>query len=191
MPASIGEHLRSRKRAECPEGRLGQRATRRRSAGIFVCCGLCSRFSASLAIVGLAAAGERLQRQHSSNPASYRFVFSPTERARARRISVESANEGRQTMNARRNFFKKVFGLGAGVAAASGLASAQHVHAESNHPGGVPVPVQTPDGKDLPFTLDNGVKVFNLVAERVKQQIAPTKTLDVWGYNGSAPGPTI
>jgi FtsP/CotA-like multicopper oxidase with cupredoxin domain len=94
-------------------------------------------------------------------------------------------------MNARRNFFKKVFGLGAGVAAASGLASAQHVHAESNHPGGVPVPVQTPDGKDLPFTLDNGVKVFNLVAEPVKQQIAPTKTLDVWGYNGSAPGPTI
>ena len=25
----------------------------------------------------------------------------------------------------------------------------------------------------------------------MKQQIAPNKTLDVWGFNGSAPGPTI
>jgi hypothetical protein len=45
--------------------------------------------------------------------------------------------------------------------------------------------------KDLPFTMDNGVKVFHLIAEPVKQQIAPGKTLDIWGYNGSAPGPTI
>jgi hypothetical protein len=51
--------------------------------------------------------------------------------------------------------------------------------------------VQTPDISDLPFTIDNGVKVFHLVAEPVKQQIAPNKVLDVWGYNGSAPGPTI
>jgi hypothetical protein len=51
--------------------------------------------------------------------------------------------------------------------------------------------VWTPDVKNLPFTLDNGVKVFHLIAEAVKQQIAPDKTLDLWGYNGSAPGPTI
>ena len=52
-------------------------------------------------------------------------------------------------------------------------------------------PVQTVDNRDLPFTLDNGVKVFHLVAEPVKQQIAPNKALILWGFNGSAPGPTI
>jgi manganese oxidase len=51
--------------------------------------------------------------------------------------------------------------------------------------------VQTPDLPDLPCQIDNGVKVFHLVAEPVKQQILPGKTLDVWGFNGSAPGPTI
>jgi hypothetical protein len=51
--------------------------------------------------------------------------------------------------------------------------------------------VQTPDISNLPFTLDNGVKVFHLVAEPVKQRIMPDKVLDLWGFNGSAPGPTI
>ena len=51
--------------------------------------------------------------------------------------------------------------------------------------------VQTPDVPDLEFTMDNGVKVFHLIAEPVKQQIAPNKTLLLWGFNGSAPGPTI
>jgi hypothetical protein len=39
--------------------------------------------------------------------------------------------------------------------------------------------------------MDNGIKVFHLVAEPVKQQIAPNKVLDLWGFNSSAPGPTI
>ena len=52
-------------------------------------------------------------------------------------------------------------------------------------------PVQTPDVPDLPFTLDNGTKVFHLIAEPVKQRIAPGKTLILWGFNGTAPGPTI
>jgi hypothetical protein len=39
--------------------------------------------------------------------------------------------------------------------------------------------------------MDNGVKVFHLVAEPVKQQIMPGRVLDLWGFNGSAPGPTI
>ena len=30
-----------------------------------------------------------------------------------------------------------------------------------------------------------------MIAEPVKRQIAPGKTIDIWGYNGSAPGPTI
>jgi hypothetical protein len=51
--------------------------------------------------------------------------------------------------------------------------------------------VQTPDIPDLPFAVENGVKVFHLIAEPVKQPIAPGKTLDLWGFNGSAPGPTI
>ena len=56
------------------------------------------------------------------------------------------------------------------------------------------VPVDTLDIGDLPFTIDNGVKVFNLVAEPVKQVIIPGgmgRIFDLWGFNGSAPGPTI
>ena len=97
-------------------------------------------------------------------------------------------------MNGRRKFFKNIFGVGAGVAAASKLASAQQVRTpeEPKKPQpGAPVLVQTPDIKDLPFTLDNGVKVFNLIAEPVKQEIIPGRVVDIWGYNGSAPGPTI
>ena len=39
--------------------------------------------------------------------------------------------------------------------------------------------------------MDDGVKVFNLIAEPVKQVIIPGRTFDLWGFNGSAPGPTI
>jgi hypothetical protein len=53
------------------------------------------------------------------------------------------------------------------------------------------LPAQTLDVPDLPWTMDNGVKVFHLVAEPVKRQIVPTKMLDLWGYNGTSPGPTI
>jgi manganese oxidase len=88
-------------------------------------------------------------------------------------------------MNNRRNFFRNAFGLGAGVLSASALRAGDAIRSEP------PVPVQTPAVPDLPFTVDNGVKVFHLIAEPVKQQIAPDKTLDLWGFNGSAPGPTI
>src|SRR5271170_617700 len=81
-------------------------------------------------------------------------------------------------MSARRSFFKSMLGLGAAAAMQS-------------RAGEAPMRVQSPDLKDLPFTLDNGVKVFHLIAEPVKQAITPDKTIDVWGYNGSAPGPTI
>ena len=53
------------------------------------------------------------------------------------------------------------------------------------------VPVVTPDVPDLPFVLDGATKVFHLRAEPVKRKIAPFKTIDAWGYNGSCPGPTI
>jgi FtsP/CotA-like multicopper oxidase with cupredoxin domain len=53
------------------------------------------------------------------------------------------------------------------------------------------LPMNTPDLADLPHELDGGVKVFKLVAEPVKRKIAPFKTIDAWGYNGTCPGPTI
>jgi FtsP/CotA-like multicopper oxidase with cupredoxin domain len=85
-------------------------------------------------------------------------------------------------MNPRRSFFRRVLELGAGAAALPQLAAAQ-----SN----TPLPVVTPDIADLPFTVDKGVKVFHLIAEPVKQAILPNRVLDLWGFNGSAPGPTI
>lgn len=51
--------------------------------------------------------------------------------------------------------------------------------------------VVTPDLPDLAFEMENGVKVFQLVAEPVKQTIIPGKVVNLWGYNGTAPGPTI
>ena len=51
--------------------------------------------------------------------------------------------------------------------------------------------MKTPDVPDLPFEMDAGVKVFRLRAEPVTRKLVPFKTMTVWGYNGSCPGPTI
>ena len=91
-------------------------------------------------------------------------------------------------MNPRRSFLRSVLGFGAGAAALRQVARAQREEAPAASP---PIPVTTPDITDLPFTMDNGVKVFNLVAEPVKQTVIPGRTFDLWGFNGSAPGPTI
>ena len=56
---------------------------------------------------------------------------------------------------------------------------------------GFVVPMQTPNVPDLPFEMDGGVKVFKLRAEPVTRKLVPFKTMTVWGYNGSCPGPTI
>lgn len=53
------------------------------------------------------------------------------------------------------------------------------------------VRVQTPDVPRLPYKVESGVKVFRLVAEPLKRTFIPGKAFDVWGYNGSMPGPTI
>lgn len=58
-------------------------------------------------------------------------------------------------------------------------------------PAEPPAPVLAPDVSKLPFRWDNGVKVFHLIAEPVRAQFTPWKTANVWGYNGSSPGPTI
>jgi FtsP/CotA-like multicopper oxidase with cupredoxin domain len=51
--------------------------------------------------------------------------------------------------------------------------------------------VHTPDVPHLPWTLDNGVKVFRLTVEPVRVEFLPGRPVDVWGFNGSMPGPTI
>ena len=53
------------------------------------------------------------------------------------------------------------------------------------------VPVVTPNGTTLPFTVKNGVKEFRITAEPVKREFAPGMIVNAWGYNGSTPGPTI
>lgn len=58
-------------------------------------------------------------------------------------------------------------------------------------PLGIALPVETPDVSNLPYKMENGVKVFNLIAEPVKRRLAPYKMMEVWGCNGSCPGPTI
>jgi len=99
-------------------------------------------------------------------------------------------------MSNRRSFLQQVLAIGAGALSAPCLFGQKRLPSsktvrdrqDQNHRS---VAVQTPDVPDLPFTLENGVKVFRLTAEPVKQQIAPNKTLILWGYNGSSPGPTI
>ena len=103
-------------------------------------------------------------------------------------------------MNSRRTFLQRVLAIGAGAisvpplfAQSNGSSSSRRQGETQTHfsvPGGN-VPVQGPDLCNLPFTLDNEVKVFHLIAEPVKQRVAPNKVLDVWGFNGGAPGPTI
>lgn len=53
------------------------------------------------------------------------------------------------------------------------------------------IPVETPNVPVLPWKMENGVKVFRLVAEPVKREFAPGMIVNTWGYNGSCPGPTI
>ncbi len=94
-------------------------------------------------------------------------------------------------MNPRRDFFRIALGLGAGSVGLSRAAKAQREIATQQPNADAPVRVVTPDIADLPFTMDKGVKVFHLIAEPVKQTIVPGRAFDLWGFNGSAPGPTI
>lgn len=53
------------------------------------------------------------------------------------------------------------------------------------------IPVETPNGSALPWKIIDGVKIYHLIAEPVKREIAPGLIIDGWGYNGQTPGPTI
>src|SRR5882672_9007963 len=102
-------------------------------------------------------------------------------------------------MKNRRDFLRNTFGLGAGLAAAPRLFAApkQASGMDMEHMGharqgsGRMVSVETPDAPQLPWRMTGGAKEFHLIAEPVKQELIPGKIVDLWGYNGSAPGPTI
>lgn len=63
--------------------------------------------------------------------------------------------------------------------------------ASSAKPRGLYTPVVTPNGSTLPYELEDGVKVFHLIAEPVKREFLSGLTVNCWGYNGQTPGPTI
>jgi manganese oxidase len=101
-------------------------------------------------------------------------------------------------MSNRRSFLQSTLGLGAAwLASTKAFAQTQqntkpYKRVRQAYPGpAFKMPVVTVDIGDLPYTMDGDTKVFHLVAEVVKQQIHPMKTIDLWGFNGSAPGPTI
>jgi FtsP/CotA-like multicopper oxidase with cupredoxin domain len=103
----------------------------------------------------------------------------------------------------RRRFLQAGLGALAGTVGLRGSAAAQapggsQTGTTTSGPRAAPgasgaprLPVAAPDLGKLPFEWDNGVKVFKLVAEPVKQEVLPGKVFDLWGYNGSAPGPMI
>src|SRR6266849_2109770 len=111
---------------------------------------------------------------------------------------------------ARRKFIQSAAAVGAGLLASGKAIAAQQEKQMQDMPGmqhekkkaeekpvaqvsqvGIALPVETPDVPKLPWEMDSGVKVFHLIAEPVKQEIFPGRVVDLWGYNGSAPGPTI
>lgn len=107
----------------------------------------------------------------------------------------------------RRDFFRRALAATALLGAARPASAQGAVHEHTGHgpPGtggsetapsagqakGELLPVETPDIPKLPWRMDNGVKVFHLIPEVVKREFLPGKVVDVWGFNGSMPGPTI
>lgn len=103
-------------------------------------------------------------------------------------------------MKDRRTFLQHALALGTGVLAVPKLfgqwqdTSGSHSsmgNMDMSHSNTEANLVQTPDVADLPFRLDGGVKEFHLIAEPVKQEFNPGRVVNLWGFNGSAPGPTI
>jgi manganese oxidase len=107
-------------------------------------------------------------------------------------------------MKNRRDFLRNTLGLSAALAATPGLFRAPQANGASmdmdmgmdHRSHGAQrnsriVAVETPDVPQFPWRMDGDVKEFHLIAEPVKQEIFPGRIVDLWGYNGSAPGPTI
>lgn len=54
-----------------------------------------------------------------------------------------------------------------------------------------PAPFEGPDLGKLPWKMVNGAKEFHLVPMAVEQEFLPGYRMNVYGFNGSMPGPTI
>jgi FtsP/CotA-like multicopper oxidase with cupredoxin domain len=105
--------------------------------------------------------------------------------------------------SSRRSFLRGLASVAGTTTAAT--ASAQHVHPtpQTARPASTPapipagtlgpgvIPVVTPDVPDMPWTLENGAKVFNIRVGHVRTEFIPGRVVDAWGFNGSVPGPTI
>ena len=90
----------------------------------------------------------------------------------------------------------KFFGAGAALFASRNAISGETKGAQTRapvqpHNWARYNPVVTLNGSTLPWKMDNGVKVFHLIAEPVKREFAPGMVVNCWGYNGQTPGPTI
>jgi FtsP/CotA-like multicopper oxidase with cupredoxin domain len=105
-------------------------------------------------------------------------------------------------MSNRRNFFRTAgaVALGATTVSRVGAASLPEAVYQSSPAMQPPRPpdtgrpfnpVATLNGWSLPWRMHNGVKEFHLVAEPVVREFAPGMKANLWGYNGSSPGPTI
>ena len=114
------------------------------------------------------------------------------------------------TESDRRNFLLGGTGLAAGLAAGGAIAQEKKDDPHAGHGGPVggpndrgkltpgfrkagdpPVPVETPDAPKLKWEMKNGAKEFHLYAQVTKREFLPDQWFDVWGYNGSMPGPMI
>src|SRR5689334_13335682 len=105
-------------------------------------------------------------------------------------------------MTNRRTFFKTAGAtmLGAAAVSRAGAAMLPEVVTQASTtmqpplvpPNGRPYnPVATLNGWSLPWRMKDGVKEFHLVAEPVVRELAPGMKANLWGYNGTSPGPTI
>jgi len=94
-------------------------------------------------------------------------------------------------MSSWRTFIQSAIGAATVLGCPSRLLGVTRKRASDRPNSSTPLKVISPDLQALSFTIDNGVKVFQLTAEPAKRKIAPWKTIDCWGFNGSCPGPTI
>lgn len=54
-----------------------------------------------------------------------------------------------------------------------------------------PVAITAPDLEKLPFTMVNGAKEFHIRAQAVAREFLPGYLMNIYGYNGSLPGPLM
>ncbi|PZP29631.1 MAG: copper oxidase [Roseateles depolymerans] len=105
-------------------------------------------------------------------------------------------------MSNRRTFFKAAGATFLGAAAVSRVGAASLPEAVIQSATATQIPPPPPNGRpfnplvtlngwSLPWRMKDGVKEFHLVAEPVVREIAPGMNANLWGYNGSSPGPTI